>query len=215
MKIWFDTEFIEDGRTIDLLSIGAVREDGAAFYAECAEADHSKASDWVKANVLPKLMGATAMLPRRWIAESFQKFCGEKPEIWAYYADYDWVALCQLYGTMMDLPKGWPMYCRDVKQLCVSVGNPKLPPQTGEHHALADARWTRAAWEFLQAQRAEAGAPIQREAAMGRILLKYIDRLTDPVPDDSLEKIVKEIDHDVHALLSAEQDRLRSMNPVR
>ena len=149
VKVWFDTEFIEDGRTIDLLSIGAIREDGATFYAECQEADHSKASDWVKVNVLPKLMGASALQPRRWIAESLVKFCGEKPEIWAYYAAYDWVALCQLYGTMMDLPKGWPMYCRDVKQFCVSVGNPKLPPQSGEHHALADAIWTRQAWEFL------------------------------------------------------------------
>lgn len=29
MRIWFDTEFIEDGKTIDLISIGLVREDGA------------------------------------------------------------------------------------------------------------------------------------------------------------------------------------------
>lgn len=29
MKIWFDTEFIEDGKTIDLISIGMVREDAA------------------------------------------------------------------------------------------------------------------------------------------------------------------------------------------
>ena len=28
MKIFFDTEFIEDGKTIELLSIGLVREDG-------------------------------------------------------------------------------------------------------------------------------------------------------------------------------------------
>ena len=155
MKIWFDTEFMEDGKTIELLSIGAEREDSATFYAECKEADHSKASEWVKANVLPKLTGGAARMPRYLIAESFKKFCGERPELWAYYADYDWVALCQLYGTMMDLPKGWPMFCRDVKQLCVSVGNPKLPPQTGEHHALADAKWTRAAWDFLQTARAE------------------------------------------------------------
>ena len=39
MRICFDTEFIEDGRTIDLLSIGLVREDGATYYAEPAEAD--------------------------------------------------------------------------------------------------------------------------------------------------------------------------------
>ena len=39
MKIFFDTEFIEDGKTIDLLSIGAVRDDGETYYAEPAEAD--------------------------------------------------------------------------------------------------------------------------------------------------------------------------------
>lgn len=179
-KVWFDTEFIEDGRTIDLLSIGAVREDGAAFYAEFEEADHSKASDWVKANVLPKLMGGTARMPRHTIAESFAKFCGEKPEIWAYYADYDWVALCQLFGTMMDLPKGWPMFCRDVKQLCVDRGNPKLPEQTGEHHALADARWTRQAWEFLSALSETAASPEFVKAAL-RFAKAHVnsDRLDD------------------------------------
>ena len=30
MKFFYDTEFIEDGHTIDLVSIGIVREDGAA-----------------------------------------------------------------------------------------------------------------------------------------------------------------------------------------
>ena len=149
MKFWFDTEFIEDGKTIDLLSIGVIAEDGRTFYAEPVEADQDKASDWVKANVLPHLKGPR--MPRELIARSLIDFMGEKPEIWAYYADYDWVALCQLFGTMMDLPKGWPMYCRDVKQLCDSNGNPKLPEQTStEHHALTDAEWTREAWAFLQ-----------------------------------------------------------------
>jgi hypothetical protein len=149
MKFWFDTEFIEDGKTIDLLSIGVVSEDGRTFYAEPNEADLTKASDWVKANVIPHLSNITK--PRADIAKELVEFMGEKPEIWAYYADYDWVALCQLFGTMMDLPKGWPMYCRDVKQLCDSKGNPKLPEQIStEHHALTDAEWTRIAWQFLQ-----------------------------------------------------------------
>ena len=43
MRIWFDTEFIEDGRTVDLLSIGMVREDGATYYAEPAETDRDRA----------------------------------------------------------------------------------------------------------------------------------------------------------------------------
>lgn len=149
MKFWFDTEFIEDGRTIDLLSIGIVAEDGREFYCEF-HADHRRASPWVKENVISNLKGEP-VYRREMAAWMIRDFCGDKPEIWAYYADYDWVALCQLFGTMMDLPKGWPMYCRDVKQLCDNLGNPKLPEQgKGEHHALADARWTRQAWEFLQ-----------------------------------------------------------------
>lgn len=39
------------------------------------------------------------------------------PELYGYYADYDWVLFCSLFGTMMDLPKGFPMHCRDLKQM--------------------------------------------------------------------------------------------------
>lgn len=35
---------------------------------------------------------------------------------YGYYADYDWVLFCSLFGRMIDLPKGFPMYCRDLKQ---------------------------------------------------------------------------------------------------
>lgn len=161
MRLWFDTEFIEDGRTIDLLSIGIVRADGAMLYATSGEANKDAASDWVKANVLPSLgvvpghRGSTSVMlnsTHREIAEAVREFAGDKPEWWAYYADYDWVSLCQLYGTMIQLPKGWPFYCRDVKQWCDALGNPKLPEQTTrEHHALNDAVWTKEAWEFLRA----------------------------------------------------------------
>ena len=73
-----------------------------------------------------------------------------KPELWGYYSAYDHVVFCQLFGTMMNLPKGYPMYTRDIKQWCDQLGNPKLPEQgKGEHHALADARWNKLAWEFL------------------------------------------------------------------
>lgn len=149
MMYWFDTEFIEDGITIELISIGIVADDGREYYAECKEADLRRASQWVKDNVFPHLTGKPT--PRSVIASDIITFVGSKPEFWAYYADYDWVALCQLYGTMMDLPKGWPMFCMDIKQRCVEVGNPTLPPKIGsEHHALADARWNRLAWQFLQ-----------------------------------------------------------------
>lgn len=36
---------------------------------------------------------------------------------YGYYADYDWVLFCSLFGRMIDLPKGFPMYCKDLKQI--------------------------------------------------------------------------------------------------
>lgn len=171
MKYFYDTEFIEDGNTIDLISIGVVAEHGRTFYAISTEFNPKKASQWVKDNVLAHLppryvnLSDVSVSPRlkeeslKWMSRQeirnrLRGFCNPdeygKPEFWGYYADYDHVALCQLFGTMMDLPKGWPMYTRDIKQLCVSLGNPKLPKQgKGEHHALADAQWNRTAFEFL------------------------------------------------------------------
>lgn len=140
MKICFDTEFIEDGRTIDLLSIGLVREDGAMYYAEPVETDRTRASEWVQQNVLPYLTGPVK--PREQIAREVLNFAGQTPEFWAWYADYDWVALCQLYGTMMDLPEGWPMFCRDYRQVTDGSGLPAQDERDGpEHNALSDARW--------------------------------------------------------------------------
>lgn len=152
MKIWFDTEFIEDGKTIDLISIGMVREDGMKLYLENSECDHSRASDWVKENVIDRLNKNNVRFSRKEIAARIKDFSGDTPEFWAYYADYDWVVLCQLFGTMMDLPKGWPMFCMDIKQLAVMKGNPKLPEQDdeAEHHAFFDAMWAKEAWESLQ-----------------------------------------------------------------
>lgn len=140
MKIWFDTEFIEDGKTIDLISIGMINEGGDKLYIENSDCDKSKASTWVKENVFPHLSGP--LMSRDSIARAVKSFVGPKPELWAYYADYDWVVLCQLYGTMMDLPEGWPMYCRDFKQYLDDRGNPRIYKQVeDQHNALSDAIW--------------------------------------------------------------------------
>ena len=154
MKYFYDTEFIEDGKTIDLISIGIIAEDGRTYYAISNEFDESKASEWVKENVIQQIRDSKYQ--QKWISkEQIKKdvveFIGEdKPEFWAYYADYDHVALCQLFGTMMDLPKNFPMYTRDIKQLCDSKGNPRLPEQkTTEHNALEDAKWNKLCYQFL------------------------------------------------------------------
>jgi hypothetical protein len=73
-----------------------------------------------------------------------------KPEFWAYYADYDWVVFCQLFGNMMDLPSYFPKFCRDLKQLSVDLGSPPHPPDpVNEHNALADAQWNKQLYEYL------------------------------------------------------------------
>lgn len=44
-------------------------------------------------------------------------FVPKDTEIYAYYADYDWVVFCSIFGRMIDLPSGMPMYCKDLKQM--------------------------------------------------------------------------------------------------
>jgi hypothetical protein len=69
----------------------------------------------------------------------------------ANHASYDWVVLCQLFGKMIDLPKGWMTWCYDVRQLEQELGRPKMPEQKGgEHNALADAWFTKESYEFLK-----------------------------------------------------------------
>ena len=55
MRYFYDCEFIEDGRTIELVSIGVACEDGREFYAVSTEFDDSRAVPWVRRNVLDKL----------------------------------------------------------------------------------------------------------------------------------------------------------------
>jgi len=174
MKYWFDTEFIEDGKTIDLISIGMVAEDGRELYACNLDAQLHRAHEkdfWLKDNVLSKLPPYSdeawmrkseirtrvldfVLAPRPFADDVALKdrktIDGERIEFWAYYADYDWVVFCQLFGRMIDLPPQFPMFCMDLKQLSVDVGSPKHPKQVGgEHNALADAHYAHNLYRFL------------------------------------------------------------------
>lgn len=82
-------------------------------------------------------------------------------EFYGYYADYDWVLFCSLFGRMIDLPKGFPMYCKDLKQIldekCVQLKETPetikelngYPKQENEHNALADAKWNYELYKFI------------------------------------------------------------------
>ena len=160
MRYFFDTEFIERGseHPIRLLSIGIVSEDGRELYCEIVNADSLIEQDfrrfadpWLKINVQPHLRSVGMRLDE--IRSHILAFVGDdKPEFWAYLADYDWVVLCQIFGRMIDLPKGWPMHCLDLKQEMKTrgVNREQLPEQgDAEHSALNDARWTRDAFIFV------------------------------------------------------------------
>lgn len=152
MKYFLDTEFHEDGNTIDLISIGIVCEDGREYYAISNECDYSRiwtldSCEWLRQNVMCYIGSddtAGIWVSRETIRREIADFIGAdpKPEFWAYYADYDWVAFCQLWGRMIDLPRHFPMFCRDIRQLLDVYGKVYVT-QMNEHHALFDARHDR------------------------------------------------------------------------
>ncbi len=170
MKYFIDTEFKEKPCTIDLISIGIVCEDGREYYALCNEFNLKEAwkDEWLREHVLLpiykeyihgdmqnvlafsinslKHVMKTFGKSKKQIANDLKIFC-HHPEFYAYYASYDWVVFCWIFGRMLDLPKGFPMYCKDIKQMMDDKGLTKewkrenCPDPIGEHNALIDARW--------------------------------------------------------------------------
>lgn len=169
MRYAYDTEFLETGSTIDLISIGIVAEDGREYYAVNADMDHDriKKHDWLCQNVIPhlpltgkpyRLDGGntwifaldrcnTLVKPRWVIANEVRDFLlrphADKVELWAYYGAYDHVAFAQLFGSMAGLPPGIPMFTHEIMQ-AIEQAPPEFtePPQPrNQHNALADAFW--------------------------------------------------------------------------
>jgi hypothetical protein len=179
VRYFYDTEFLEDGKTVDLISIGIVAEDGREYYAVSSECvtrrfeRRIRKSEWLMANVVPSLPKPSGdwnlHMPKSWlfnyhghevkpraqIAQEVKDFLlkADAPELWADYGAYDHVALCQLWGRMIDLPSGMPMFTRDIQQEAARLGFAwdELPRQDeGLHNALADARHCKVKWDFLR-----------------------------------------------------------------
>ena len=176
----YDTEFLEDGETINLISIGIVCDDGREYYAINSDADWDRIrkDSWLMTNVVPHLpitgrnslddwlahgrniypqpsvnlvdvdRTDTRVKPKWVIANEVREFItesnkmGDDARLWAYYGAYDHVALAQLFGKMIHLPDGIPMFTHELKQLMETMpGTWEPPPHEDEHDALADARW--------------------------------------------------------------------------
>lgn len=172
MRVFYDTEFHEDGKTIDLISIGMVREDGQEYYAVSSEFDTFRVAQnpWLMENVMSSIqhevIGANedgsnpismlvtdpAAKDRLTISRDILSFTSDIwPEFWAWYGAYDHVALCQLYGRMIDLPNKFPMFTMDIRQEYKRLGEPLMPKQPdGLHNALDDARWNVVRWQYLR-----------------------------------------------------------------
>ncbi len=174
MRWAFDTEFnCSDNKTIDLISIAFVSDTGLEYYAVSQEFDLSRCTTWLHDNVLlqlPKIDSGWKIGPpggfrspnpnRIWkprveIANDIRLLLTgqkEKIELWAYFCSYDFVALCELFGGMMNLPPGVPQHCMDLRQRMTDLGINKsdLPSQKqGLHDALEDARWNMECLKFL------------------------------------------------------------------
>ena len=132
-RYFYDCEFIEDGRLVDLVSIGVVDENGREFYAVSTEFDDSRAVPWVRRNVLDKLPSPAdpAWRSRERIRDDLYAFLiepiqgrGEQLELWAWYAAYDHVALAQLWGAMPALPREIPRFTKELRQRWDDLGRP-------------------------------------------------------------------------------------------
>jgi hypothetical protein len=194
MRYWLDTEFIEDGKTIDLISIGIVCEDGREFYAVNNECHWYRANDWVLENVLlpmgidrqgwmerdPNMMsprvreGYLRAMSHLKICEELLWYFGSAVtndegdgfwdesvkdiEFWGEWCSYDWVVFCQIFGEMVDLPKEFPMRCRDIIQMAedeMGIPSGDLPPSLetdGNHNALLGARTVKERYFWLKQQ---------------------------------------------------------------
>lgn len=168
MRYYYDTEFLEDGVTIELISIGIVADDGREYYAISEEMPWERIvqHDWLMENVVPSLplkQGWNVPLldyddplvkSRQDIRREIMTFflTGNEPiELWAWYGAYDHVCLAQLFGRMVDMPRSVPHWTNDLRQETERLGvYTELPVQdSGEHIALEDARWNKAVGDFL------------------------------------------------------------------
>lgn len=126
----------------------------------------TKSVEQIKKDILSFVYGAYPELNENWlelirntINESVannhaQKVLTEKPiEFYGYFCDYDWVLFCSIFGDMMSLPVGFPMYCRDLKQTLdeyvedlIASGNAKMKSEPfyrePEHNNLTEKQQT-------------------------------------------------------------------------
>lgn len=161
MKYFYDTEFYDDGHTVDLISIGIIAEDGREYYAVNNDADWDRIYDhrWLMENVVEQLPDEYHWKPGTQIRDEVYAFLtagNTPPDLWAWFAAYDHLCLSQLWGRMIDVPAPIPQFTNDVRSLSAWTGITRLPMQEqGAHDALQDARHVKTMYQHIIREVAE------------------------------------------------------------
>lgn len=173
IRYHLDTEFKENGTTIEPISLGMVDDDGRELYLIYAPAVKAfkereyfnkldQTDSWLKDNVFNYISEADVdeygYCDKEAMAECVYDFIcdgleyGDQAELWGYFAAYDHVCLSQLFGRMIDLPPPMPMFTNEL----MTIGRlpngyykpkPARPKQLFEHHALMDAKYQKLVFE--------------------------------------------------------------------
>lgn len=142
MKWFISTKFLEEDKAIELISIALISEFDEEFYALNKNCDLKAAwkdfytrenilkqiyneylkTDFIQ-NIFPfnyktmkkifKIRGLDYSTIRIKILNLFSM---QNPEFWGYCCSYDWFLFCKIFGKRFDLPKKFPIYCKDLKQ---------------------------------------------------------------------------------------------------
>lgn len=142
-RVFMDWEFMEHGPNVPIIPIAVAMCDelGNSIFAvfediqERPVKDQIEAHAWLMKNVMPYLARVSSpgstfrldqtsndVMPRRMVRNLVRDFLlmpetsGMRLELWGWYSSYDHVCLGQLFGKMIDLPAGIPMFTHDLRQ---------------------------------------------------------------------------------------------------
>ena len=82
-------------------------------------------------------------------------FSSDTPEFYTYYGSFDWVAITQIFGRIIDVPPGFPWNAIELNQMLdgkvESLKYDKdFPKEAKEHHALQEAKFNKELYDYIQ-----------------------------------------------------------------
>lgn len=130
MKIFFDFEFTGLTMKTTPISLGMITEDGHKFYAEFTDYDKEQCDEWIKDNVISKLLYNDDILyfendrenkrvviknDKKSISESVHQWLKQFKDIefWGDCVAYDWLLMVDLLGMgkpMRKFPNNFTSY---------------------------------------------------------------------------------------------------------